>query len=225
MKIRNGRSNGRWSLIFPSLNLFRISDFRFRIWSLRLLALLTLSIPSTKAFSQGLPPRFTNQPLSQIVVAGSDVTLKADVAQSFTPLSYQWRKSGSLPGATNSTLVLTNIQLASGGAYRLAAINLAGTTYSSNANVTVVQVVDQSASPGADVTFRVDFRGSSIGGYQWRYNGVDIAGATSVSLSITNAQLSNEGAIPSGLPMLLVASSLPAGWMWIRRSGKSQTVR
>jgi hypothetical protein len=55
------------------------------------------------ALAQGLPPRITQQPVSQIVAGGADVTFTVGVAQSTTPLRYQWQKT-TLPmvGATQT---------------------------------------------------------------------------------------------------------------------------
>src|SRR5262245_14720431 len=78
---------------------------------------------TARAFLPPPPPQITNQPVSQIVAAGGAVTLTVG-AQSFTPLRYQWSKdSAPIAGATNSTLVLTNIQLTSGGNYYVSVIN------------------------------------------------------------------------------------------------------
>jgi len=58
-----------------------------------------------------------DQPASQSFPAGSNVTLQV-TAQGPTPLAYQWRFYGTnLPGATNSTLVLSNAQAAQAGPY------------------------------------------------------------------------------------------------------------
>jgi len=50
------------------------------------------------------------------------------------PLSYQWRANGgNLEGATNSTLVIPNVQLADAGTYQAVVFNAAGSMDSSNA--------------------------------------------------------------------------------------------
>src|SRR5262249_9457039 len=54
------------------------------------------------------------------------------------PMGYQWRFNGTvIPGATNRTLTLTNIEAAQAGAYSVILSNVAGTTLSSNAVLTI----------------------------------------------------------------------------------------
>jgi Immunoglobulin I-set domain len=70
-------------------------------------------------------------------VVGSTVTFTA----SFTgtaPMSYQWQFDGAnIPGATNTTLTLTNLQLSQSGAYNLVATNAYGSNSSSPNSFTV----------------------------------------------------------------------------------------
>src|SRR6266436_2622647 len=64
-------------------------------------------------------------------VVGSDVTFKA----SFTanpPADYRWKKNGNyLPGATSTTLTLSNLQLSDTDSYSLEASNALGIAESS----------------------------------------------------------------------------------------------
>src|SRR5689334_20984478 len=58
----------------------------------------------------GPPPRFTQQPASQIVAAGSTVAFTATATSVNTAVRYQWLIGGAiLGGSTNSTLTLTNV--------------------------------------------------------------------------------------------------------------------
>jgi hypothetical protein len=60
---------------------------------------------------------FITQPQSQSFTAGSSVTLAVRV-QGPAPLGYQWQRNGiNLPGATNSSLVLSNAQTSDAGQY------------------------------------------------------------------------------------------------------------
>lgn len=62
-------------------------------------------------------PVITNQPLSQIVTPGANVTLT--LGASGTALTYEWLfHNVIIPGATNDFLVLTNVGLESVGAYK-----------------------------------------------------------------------------------------------------------
>jgi hypothetical protein len=56
------------------------------------------------------------------------------------------------------------------------------------------QPSNQTASAGSNVTFTVGATGSNPLGYQWRFNGTNLAGATNPSLSLTNVQAASAGA-------------------------------
>ena len=89
------------------------------------------------------PPTIVNQPAPQTVYAGQSASFSVG-AGGAQPLSYQWLLNTNpiSPAvnatATNSTLVLTNVQLGqSGGLYSALITNQFGTTNSSNALLTV----------------------------------------------------------------------------------------
>ncbi len=91
--------------------------------------------------SVSVAPVITNQPASQTVMAGTNVSFSVGVSGSF-PLSYQWQfDSNNIVGATSSTLVLTNAQPANAGIYSVIVTNPAGSSTSSNATLTVTPVV------------------------------------------------------------------------------------
>jgi hypothetical protein len=82
-------------------------------------------------------PVIVAQPQDQSVVAGSTVALTA-VAGGTPPLSYQWTFNGAdLPGATGSTLVLTNVRTEQSGGYAVVISNPAGAVTSRVARLTV----------------------------------------------------------------------------------------
>src|ERR1039458_5701861 len=63
------------------------------------------------------PGTITTQPLTQTVTQGLNATFSI-VASGTAPFSYQWRYGGAaLPGATNTTLVVTNVQYGQAGNY------------------------------------------------------------------------------------------------------------
>ncbi|MBL9210757.1 MAG: immunoglobulin domain-containing protein, partial [Opitutaceae bacterium] len=83
-------------------------------------------------------PVFTAQPAGQTVLAGATVTLSATATGSPTP-AFRWRRNGvEIAGATNSTLVLPNVQPADAGDYTVVASNSAGSVTSAPATLTVV---------------------------------------------------------------------------------------
>src|SRR5437667_8071226 len=63
-----------------------------------------------------LPPAILTQPQSQRVRPGTDVTFTV-LATGTSPLAYQWQfnDTNTIAGATNSSLVLTNVQSAADG--------------------------------------------------------------------------------------------------------------
>jgi len=85
------------------------------------------------------PPVITAQPQSQTVYAGSN-TLFTVGAAGIAPLSYQWRFWGTnLPGATASSLTLTNVQSGQAGGYAVVVTNSLGCVTSAVATLMVAQ--------------------------------------------------------------------------------------
>ncbi|MFO1451546.1 MAG: immunoglobulin domain-containing protein [Opitutaceae bacterium] len=152
------------------------------------------------ALTISVPPAITTQPVAQSVNAGANVTFT--VAATGTPSpTYQWRKDGSnLPGATSSSLSLTNVQSSNAGSYSVVVTNSAGSVTSNAVALTVsvppaitTQPVAQSVTAGASVTFTVAASGTPSPTYQWRKDGTDLSGATSASLALSNVQSSHAG--------------------------------
>jgi hypothetical protein len=135
----------------------------------------------------------TAQPQSITVTAGSTVTLSFS-ATGPTALTYQWRKDGvALTGQTGSTLTLPNVTSASSGGYDATVSASGGTTATTAARVTVVATLGVSTQPqsqtvtaGATVTFSFTADGPPPLGFQWRKDGVAIAGQTDVRLVLAN---------------------------------------
>jgi hypothetical protein len=77
------------------------------------------------------PPVFPGIPVNRTVACGATAYLRLMAVGAF-PLSYQWSCNGTnIPGATNTVLVLTNVQPGqSGTCYTLMATNISGTTTS-----------------------------------------------------------------------------------------------
>jgi pectate lyase len=86
-------------------------------------------------------PVFISQPAWLVVLAGSAASFSASAAGT-APIGYQWNKNGTpIPGATSSTLTLTNVQVADDGSYTLTATNSVGTATSSAAVLTVTTTI------------------------------------------------------------------------------------
>jgi hypothetical protein len=155
-------------------------------------------------------PSIITQPVSQTVNSGSGVTFSV-FATGSSPLSYQWYVSFNngvsysvLPSATSSTLSFgSNTTANSGELYIVRVSNSAGVIDSVAARLTVVvpatipvivnQPVSQTVASGSAVTFSVVASGTAPLSYQWRKDGGAIGGATSNTLSLTNATTVNGG--------------------------------
>jgi hypothetical protein len=90
-----------------------------------------------------VPPTVTSQPVGQSVLVGSTVSFQGSAAGTGT-LSYQWLKNnvpladgGNVSGSATTNLVLSAVGTADMGNYSLMVTNLAGSTVSSNATLTV----------------------------------------------------------------------------------------
>jgi hypothetical protein len=149
-------------------------------------------------------PVITVQPQSQTAPLGYTATLNvvATVATGES-LQYLWYHNGTnIPSATNSTLVLTNVQFSQAGTYDVwVGTECFGGPISSNAVLTVVaqpleiltQPTNQTIPASSNVTFSVTVDGVAPFSYQWSFNGTDIAGATNASFTLTNVSTNDEG--------------------------------
>ncbi len=156
--------------------------------------------PTAGGFYQGgTPPTFTQQPTNTEAFVGGTATFT--VAVSGVGVGIQWRlNGGAIVGATNTTLTVTNVQYADGGAYDAIALNGGGVVFSSNALLTVltpltfvVQPGNQFVLPGTNVTMSVSVVGTEPILYRWLFEGNEIPGATNASYSFTGASLDNHG--------------------------------
>jgi hypothetical protein len=150
-----------------------------------------------------VPPTITTQPVSQTVLPGSSVTFSVSVSGT-APLSYRWQFNGrALPGATNRTLTLANVQSANAGNYRVVVANAAGSVLSAEAALVLQSgpqppaILAQSgpvvASPGGLAILWVSAAGGEPLSYQWFFNGTVISGATTSSLTLSSVQPSQAG--------------------------------
>jgi pectate lyase len=146
------------------------------------------------------PPTIVTQPAAQTAPVGSTVNFNV-AASGTSPFSYQWRKDGAdIAGANSETLSLPGIQDGDAGSYTVTISNAAGSATSSPAALTVItppsiniQPEPQTVNAGATATFFVAAGGTAPLSYQWQKDGADIAGATSASLSVVNAQDADAG--------------------------------
>ena len=146
-----------------------------------------------------LAPYFTTQPAGAAVSGGSSRTLSG-AANGSQPISYQWQHNGTnVPGATQSSLRLTNLAFTDSGPYVLLASNIVGVTPSVPAQLTVYQtptftqaLTNEIVDIGATVVLSPNVLGSPTLGYSWRLNGQAVSGSNS-TLTISNIQPAESG--------------------------------
>ena len=167
-------------------------------------------------------------PAKQFITVGTDVAFAA-VAGGSGPFTYQWRKGnnnladgGNISGATAATMTLTGVTAADSGSYSLVVTGPSGTQTSPNAALTVLapaQIVagpiSQSVFQGAEVSLSVAATGDALQ-YQWQRNGADIFGATTPSLTLTNAQLVDGGSYVAVVSNPLGAASTEAATLTVQ---------
>jgi uncharacterized repeat protein (TIGR01451 family) len=87
------------------------------------------------------PPIILSQPSNQYVGQGESAVFSVQ-ASSLSPLTYQWQFGGAdLPGATNATLVVQNVQPSQTGSYSVLVGNAEGNVESQSAALVLVAVL------------------------------------------------------------------------------------
>ena len=136
----------------------------------------------------GTLPAITNQPVGQMVLAGTNVTFSVG-ASGAALLTYQWRfNGGDITNATGSSYSRTSVQTSDTGSYSVMVSNQFGMVTSSNALLVVdgtpyitAQPQSQVVPVGQDVTFTVAAFGPLPFSYQWQFNGNPLLDATNSS--------------------------------------------
>jgi alpha-tubulin suppressor-like RCC1 family protein len=117
------------------------------------------SVTSSNAvLTVNAPPAITQQPQNQVVNPGGTATFSVMVSiNSTSPLSYQWSFDGTNSnGATNTMLMLTNVQFSQSGDYAVLVTNAFGSVTSSNATLTVSWTMDSDYDGVSDAQEIVD---------------------------------------------------------------------
>ncbi|HLX64760.1 MAG TPA: immunoglobulin domain-containing protein [Planctomycetota bacterium] len=150
----------------------------------------------------GLVPS-VSAPANQTILVGQTATFAVTAGGSAT-LTYQWQKNNkSIPGATNSSLMLTNVPGTDDqSTYRCIVSNAYGTAVSASALLTVhnppqikVQPADQVVNLGASATFTIQAVNDPLT-YQWQRNTngtvQNIQGAVAATLSVTSVAITDD---------------------------------
>ena len=152
------------------------------------------------ALSSQSPPQIKNEPSSQTVSPGNNVTLSVE-AEGSSPLNFQWRHDNeTMLGVTNASMTLTNIQPTQSGSYQAVIWNKSGSAATKPFSIQVAippVIVSQPKStyawPGDTIIFSVVAAGVQPLQYQWRKNGVPISGEVVSSLTLKSLSGSEEG--------------------------------
>jgi hypothetical protein len=168
----------------------------------------------TVAVAQATPPRVAapkilTQPAGVTVTAGNTATFAVG-AQGTAPLSYQWYRNDRLiEGATASALTIAEVSEADAGIYAVAVSNDGGKLRSDSVPLTVRPAASGPPQPvapaiatqptglvvnvGQTATLAVAASGSGPLAFQWRRNGVPIAGANGPILTIGAVSIGDAG--------------------------------
>ncbi|GEO10324.1 immunoglobulin domain-containing protein [Segetibacter aerophilus] len=186
------------------LTAFKLSDFGINSTNKASVASLVLQ-PSGKSDigfvaynTDGFviaPPTITQQPQTQVVCTGAASVATFSVVATGTSDTYQWRKNDvSIPGATGTVYTISPVTASSAGAYDVVVTNPGGTVTSTKAylNTEITkQPVSQTIVTGNTVTLSVTATNTT--GYQWKKNGVDIAGAVDSIYTISPMERADSG--------------------------------
>jgi hypothetical protein len=142
----------------------------------------------------------SQQPKDVETSEGASASFKV-IANSTSEIKYQWFANNSiLPNATNSTLNLTNVSIASRGNYYVLLSTRWGSIASARAILTVLplpRILSQPASQQVDEGGTVFFRVYAVSGtplqYQWYFNGARIIGETNAILKLANVNTNASG--------------------------------
>ncbi len=139
------------------------------------------------------------QPPAGQLFIGSSFSLSA-LASGTPALSYQWRQNGTdLLGGTFPSYTNTSAAVSDSGLYDVVVSNPYGSTTSTVAQVTIQNVtmpvitkspVSQSLYQGYPAVFSVEASGGQLA-YQWKSNGVVVAGATNTTYTIASVSANN----------------------------------
>ncbi len=145
------------------------------------------------------PPTIEEQPMSTVTCIDASVTLHIALSGP-GPFTYQWRLDGEpIPGEIDPTLVIDPVTQDDFGKYRCMVGDTCGVALSDPAMVEpappvviTAHPVDADGAVGGSVFFSVSATGGALW-VQWRKDGVDLPGQTSLFLILTDLQCEDAG--------------------------------
>jgi len=181
-------------------------------------------------------PWFRTSPQSQYVTPGQTAVFTADVAGT-PPMSFAWLKDGhAIPGATDQTLTIANVQSSDAGSYRLAVANAIGPVspqYTVSLVIVQPPVItdfssDQAVPLGGSAYMGVNISSNTPATIRWFHNGVLIDGAYSSSIQLNSvtasdagtyvAEVSNAAGTVTTRPLVLTVYSAPPTGLIVRNA-------
>jgi len=155
---------------------------------------------SVATLTVNVPPTISGQPTNQTVIQGQNAPFTASAAGT-TPLSYQWRFSGTnISGATATSYTRLNAQTNDAGSYVVVVTNVAGSVTSAVATLTVrvpptitAQPTNQTVQRCQNASFSVTAAGDTPLSYQWQFQGTNLPGATASSYTRFNVRTNHAG--------------------------------
>lgn len=138
------------------------------------------------------------------ICKGDQALMYMDVDGDF--VTYSWAKDGfNLPGSTNDTLILNNVQPAFAGYFIGTATGICGTTVTDSIQMSVHQIPNVVQEPVSDTLCQYDNTSLTVNAtgfgvtYDWYFNGAMVgSGATLALDSIIYAQQGNYVAVADG---------------------------
>jgi len=120
-------------------------------------------IPQSQLYA--LRPSFTSSPRDAAIECGSSVTLSASAGGSGY-LNYQWLKNGAaIPDATSSNYTINAAVCADSGIYTASASNGVGSSLSSPATVTILNIRPPAIACPSNISFLVCATNGTVVGY------------------------------------------------------------
>lgn len=166
----------------------------------------TSALLSGKVTLKSMPITITQQPVSQTVNPGTNVTFSVTASSSSSSYNYQWRKNGTaISNATSATYNITNVSEGHEGKYDVVVRTPYSTQVSEVAQLTVNDLVGDpvitrtpTANPvlsGNSVTFTATVKGSGQLTYRWIKDNSDIMtpGADGPTFTIPSVSMDSVG--------------------------------